>query len=90
MEKTVDYFGSINILIDNAGTFQHVSPYHLTMEEWNRTIQVNLSSVFFCSREAAKIMRNNKNGGSIVSMASTRAGMSEPNTEAYAATKGAS
>ena len=33
-------------------------------------------------------MRNNKNGGSIVSMASTRAAMSEPNTEAYAATKG--
>lgn len=42
----------------------------------------------FCSREAAKIMRANENGGSIVSLASTRAFMSEPDTEAYAASKG--
>ena len=88
MKQTVDHFGRINILINNAGTFQYASPYDLSMEDWNHIIQTNLSSVFFCSREAAKIMRHNENGGSIVSMASTRATMSEPYTEAYAATKG--
>ena len=88
MKQTVDHFGAIDILINNAGTFQYTSPYDLSMKDWNHVIQTNLSSVFFCSREAAKIMRHNKNGGSIVSMASTRASMSEPNTEAYAATKG--
>ncbi|KOS67749.1 3-ketoacyl-ACP reductase [Lysinibacillus contaminans] len=88
MKQTVDHFGTINILINNAGTFQYASPYDLSMEDWNHVIQTNLSSVFFCSREAAKIMRSNENGGSIVSMASTRATMSEPYTEAYAATKG--
>lgn len=88
MKKTIDYFGTINILINNAGTFQYASPYDLSMEDWNHVIQTNLSSVFFCSREAAKFMRHNKDGGSIVSMASTRALMSEPFTEAYAATKG--
>ena len=51
-------------------------------------IQTNLRSVFLGSREAAKYMRQNKNGGSIVNFASTRAIMSEPNSESYAATKG--
>ena len=88
MKQTVDHFGTIDILINNAGTFQYASPYDVSMEDWNQIIQINLSSVFFCSREAAKVMRNNANGGSIVSMASTRAIMSEPFTEAYAATKG--
>ena len=88
MKQTVDHFGTINILINNAGTFQCASPYDLSMEDWNQVIQTNLSSVFFCSREAAKVMRYNENGGSIVSMASTRAMMSEPFTEVYAATKG--
>ncbi|MFJ7950191.1 SDR family NAD(P)-dependent oxidoreductase [Lysinibacillus sp. NPDC096418] len=88
MQQTVNHFGTINILINNAGTFQYTSPYDLSMEDWNHVIQTNLSSVFFCSREAAKIMRDNENGGSIVSMASTRAFMSEPFTEAYATTKG--
>lgn len=88
MQQTVNHFGTINILINNAGTFQYTSPYDLSMEDWNHVIQTNLSSVFFCSREAAKIMCDNESGGSIVSMASTRAFMSEPFTEAYAATKG--
>lgn len=88
MQKTVDHFGTINILINNAGTFQYTSPYDLSIEDWNHILHTNLSSVFFCSREAAKIMRHNNHGGTIVSMASTRAVMSEPFTEAYAATKG--
>ncbi|MFJ7184368.1 glucose 1-dehydrogenase [Lysinibacillus xylanilyticus] len=88
MQKVVDHFGTIHILINNAGKFQHKSLYDLTLDEWNDMFQTNLTSVFLCSREAAKVMRANANGGSIVSIASTRAEMSEPHTEAYAATKG--
>ena len=88
MQKAVDHFGTIHILINNAGKFQHKSLYDVTLDEWNDMIQTNLTSVFLCSREAAKVMRTNVNGGSIVSLASTRAEMSEPHTEAYAATKG--
>jgi NAD(P)-dependent dehydrogenase (short-subunit alcohol dehydrogenase family) len=51
-------------------------------------IQTNLKSVFLCSREAARYMRENQEGGAIVNIASTRALMSEPNSEGYAATKG--
>lgn len=81
-------FGQIDILINNAGKSVFKSPYELSIEEWDDIINTNLRSVFLASREAAKYMRNNKEGGSIVNIASTRAIMSEPNSEAYAATKG--
>ncbi|MFS3930681.1 SDR family NAD(P)-dependent oxidoreductase [Priestia flexa] len=88
IKETVSAYGSITILVNNAGVTKWKSPYELTLDEWDDIINLNLRSVFLCSREAAKVMRNNKMGGSIVNLASTRAVMSEPNTEAYAATKG--
>lgn len=88
MKTAVQQFGTIHILINNAGIFRPISPYDLSTDEWDDVIDTNLRSVFLCSREAAKYMRLNQNGGAIVSMASTRSFMSEPNTESYAATKG--
>lgn len=88
MTTAVEHFKTIDILINNAGIFKPISPYDLPMETFDDIINTNLRSVFLSSREAAKFMRLNPKGGAIVSMASTRAFMSEPNTESYAATKG--
>jgi NAD(P)-dependent dehydrogenase (short-subunit alcohol dehydrogenase family) len=88
MQTIKDTYGKIDILINNAGVSRWKSPYELTVEEWDDILNTNLRGVFLCSREAAKYMRENEQGGSIVNMASTRALMSEPNSEAYAATKG--
>ncbi|WP_349408477.1 glucose 1-dehydrogenase [Pseudalkalibacillus sp. SCS-8] len=88
MGQTCQRFGGINILINNAGIVIFKSPYELTVEEWDNVLNTNLRSVFLCSREAAKQMRQNQSGGSIVNIASTRAEMSEPDSEAYAASKG--
>jgi NAD(P)-dependent dehydrogenase (short-subunit alcohol dehydrogenase family) len=88
MKTAKKTYGQIDILINNAGVSKWKSPYELTGEEWDDILDTNLRSVFLCSREAAKYMRTNKDGGSIVNLASTRALMSEPNSEAYAATKG--
>jgi len=88
MEVAYQTYGSIDILINNAGKAIFKSPYELSIEEWDDIINTNLRSVFLASREAAKYMRHNKEGGSIVNIASTRAIMSEPNSEAYAASKG--
>ncbi|MEK4667672.1 glucose 1-dehydrogenase [Niallia sp. FSL R7-0271] len=88
MEETKQRFGRIDILVNNAGKSLFKSFYDLTVEEWDDIINTNLRSVFLCSREAAKIMRHNTNGGAIVNMSSTRAYMSEPNTESYSASKG--
>ena len=84
MEQTAEQFGTIDILINNAGKFVVTPPTELSLEVWDDIINTNLRSVFLCSREAAKYM----NGGAIVSVASTRAFQSEPYTEAYAASKG--
>ncbi|MGG1573377.1 SDR family NAD(P)-dependent oxidoreductase [Fictibacillus sp. NRS-1165] len=87
MKQTKRDFGPVDILINNAGKGIWKSPFDLELEEWEDVIQTNLRSVFLCSREAGKQMKEN-GGGSIVNIASTRASMSEPHSEAYAATKG--
>lgn len=87
VKKTEEKYGVIHILINNAAVSVIKSPYELSVEEWNNVINTNLRGVFLCSREAAKVMKKHKQG-SIVNIASTRAFMSEPDFEAYAASKG--
>ncbi|MFD0699032.1 SDR family NAD(P)-dependent oxidoreductase [Paenibacillus sp. GCM10027628] len=79
--------GRIDLLINNAGLGIWKSPYELTIEDWDYVLGTNLRGTFLCSREAAKIMKTH-GGGSIVNISSTRALMSEPHSEAYAASKG--
>ncbi|MEK5077900.1 SDR family oxidoreductase [Solibacillus sp. FSL W7-1436] len=85
MEMAAARFGEIHILINNAGKGKWISPLELSLEDWDDIINTNLRSVFLCSREAAKRMNS---GGAIINLASTRAVMSEPNSEGYAASKG--
>ncbi|KEZ50432.1 SDR family NAD(P)-dependent oxidoreductase [Metabacillus indicus] len=80
--------GKIDILINNAGVSRFKPFYELTIEDWDDVLNTNLRSIFLASQEAARVMKKNKAGGFIVNIASTRAQMSEPNSEAYAATKG--
>lgn len=88
METAFQAYGRIDILINNAGIAIFKSPLDLTLTEWENVINTNLRSVFLGSREAAKYMKQNEDGGAIVNIASTRAIMSEPDSEAYAASKG--
>lgn len=87
MEEVAERWGHLDILINNAGVSTWKSPYELSVEEWDQVINTNLRSVFLCSREAALLMRRT-GGGAIVNLSSTRAHMSEPHSEAYAASKG--
>ncbi|MCA0148852.1 MULTISPECIES: SDR family oxidoreductase [Rossellomorea] len=84
--KIKEDHGVLDVLINNAGVSRFMSFWDMEPDDWNSILSSNLSSVFYCSREAASLMKNQ--GGCIINMASTRATMSEPDTEAYSATKG--
>jgi NAD(P)-dependent dehydrogenase (short-subunit alcohol dehydrogenase family) len=82
----VDRFGRLDGLISNAGIMIRKPLHRLTLDEWHRVIDTNLTATFLFAQAAEKELR--KTRGSIVTIASTRARMSEPNTESYAASKG--
>jgi NAD(P)-dependent dehydrogenase (short-subunit alcohol dehydrogenase family) len=81
-------FGGIDVVINNAGIADpgHASIDELSVTEWRRVIDVNLSGMFFVAKAAAPHLRKRK--GCIINITSTRAIMSEPNTFAYSASKG--
>lgn len=88
VKEVTNNYGRIDVLINNAGVSEFCSPYELSIDNWDRILNTNVRGAFLCSREVAKVMRTKK-GGAIINIASTRATMSEPNSEAYAASKGA-
>ena len=64
MEKTVETFGRLDILFNNAGIVEsEPKPLHeFTTDAWNNVMAVDLQGVFFCAREALKVMVKQKSG----------------------------
>lgn len=86
IEQTINRFGKINALINNAAIFESKPIDLLTLEDWNNVLHTNLTGAFLFSKYAASHLILNH--GSIVNISSTRSLMSETNTEAYSASKG--
>lgn len=84
--QSVKAFGRLDGVVSNAGIMKRKPIGKLSLADWQRVIDVNLTAAFLFARAAEKPLRKAK--GAIVTIASTRALMSEPNTEAYSATKG--
>jgi NAD(P)-dependent dehydrogenase (short-subunit alcohol dehydrogenase family) len=88
VDEVLKIYGGVDILVNNAGIGS--SGRHLfdqTLDEWERVIAVNLTGPYIFSKHASRIMAS-RGGGVIINIASTRALQSEPNTEAYSASKG--
>jgi len=81
-----DQFGRLDALVSNAGIMIRKPLRQLTLAEWRKVLDTNLTAAFLFARAAEKPLR--AAGGAIVTVASTRALMSEPNTESYSASKG--
>lgn len=81
-------FGRLDALVANAGIWEGAPIDEMTDAQWKRTMSINLDSVFYCSRRAAQIMKNQKSG-SIVLISSTAGQRGEAGHSDYAATKGA-
>lgn len=87
VRKAVELYGTVDILINNAGFGIWKPPLELAVDEWDTVLDTNLRGAFLCAREAARHMKE-QGGGSVINIASTRAFMSEAGSEAYAASKG--
>ena len=86
IKMLVEKFGRLDAVVSNAGIMIRKPLRRLTLAEWHRVIDTNLTAAFLLSRAAERFLR--KARGAIVLIASTRALMSEANTESYSASKG--
>jgi len=89
MEKAFAQIGGVDILVNNAGIAVRKQSLEISAAEWQRVIDVNLTGLFFCSRIAARSMKE-RGGGVIVNLASIMgfSGGFYPNPS-YHASKGA-
>jgi NAD(P)-dependent dehydrogenase (short-subunit alcohol dehydrogenase family) len=84
--KTLETFGRIDGLVNNAGIDDEKETTSFSPEDWRRTIDINLGGTFFCSRACLPTLR--KLGGVIVNMASVHAMFGFSGAAAYDASKG--
>lgn len=85
-EKTVGKFGRVDVLINNSGVFDGGPIEDLSLETWQKVLNVNLTGPFLCARAAMKIMKA-QGGGRIINVGSISAQMCRPNAAPYNTTK---
>ena len=87
MESAEREYGRIDILVNNAAVFV-LKGLDATLEDWHRSLDVNVIRTSFCTRYASKIMKK-LGGGSIVNLSSISGYVAQPEFLAYSATKAA-
>lgn len=88
VRETVERFGALNILVNNAGTLSNATIEQISEEDWDRVLRVNAKGPFLMSREALPAMRE-AGGGAIVNIGSILGLVAMKSRAAYCASKGA-
>ena len=92
VNKVIEEKGNIDVLINNVGVSYFNSILDTTIADFDEILDINLRPVYITARTLAKHREANPNlntYGRIINISSTRYLMSEPNSESYAASKGA-
>ncbi len=88
VKSSVDKFGRLDIMVNNAGIATNGNANDTTDEVWHKTIEVNLSGVFYGLRAATTAMLQQKSVGSIINIASIAGVVGFAGSLAYCASKG--
>jgi NAD(P)-dependent dehydrogenase (short-subunit alcohol dehydrogenase family) len=88
-EATRNAFGRLDLLFNNAGTGAPAIPLEeLSIEDWRRVVDINLTGAFLCTREAFRLMKDqDPRGGRIINNGSISAHAPRPDSAPYTATK---
>lgn len=87
--RTDEELGRLDLLFNNAGVSPRAVPFEdLSLDDWQRAVDVNLTAAFLCAQEAFRMMkRQTPKGGRIVNNGSVAAYAPRPRSVAYSATK---
>ena len=89
VEETVERFGRLDVLFNNAGICLHGPIDEMSDGDWDHLIGINVSGSFFMARAAVRQMKAQGQGGSIINMSSECGLIAYERLPAYSATKGA-
>jgi len=70
MRQCLDAYGSIDIVVNNAGLIRRAPVLEFTHKDWDDVLNLNLKAVFFWSQETGKVFRDQGTGGKIINIAS--------------------
>lgn len=88
IDKTIEHFGKVDIMVNNAGIGDLGGIIDVTDESWNKTIGINLSGTMFGIRAAARAMKDMEVKGSIINLSSILGKVGFRGAIAYCAAKG--
>ncbi|WP_108671178.1 SDR family NAD(P)-dependent oxidoreductase [Peribacillus acanthi] len=89
VKQAAEHFGTIDVLVNNAGMNIRSKALNVTDEEWGTIMDTNLKSAFMLSQETARIMKENGTQGSILSISSVAGHIALRTGVVYASTKAA-
>ncbi len=88
IEQTVDEFGRLDVLVNNAGILQYSSVTETSAENWDSIMDVNVKGAFLCAKYAIPVMLKN-DSGVVINMSSVQAYVTQEKVAAYVTSKSA-